>query len=226
MASPAGIIPLPATLALTSFHRTRSMTSGFKRPDIRITSALLTGTRAALTLAVSAQKRERPSLNIHAVLNLLNRLAGTEDSAVRDELIGRLADYMAAAHRVEAVARCTLSNLCELVRSYAAMRYLMADAIEPQIDVCEGDFSLRTEQSPEMMAFLQKGIDSLLADYTPRVILSLKRFAWWQVELTLSIDALPGRQTIAPAAWSTVPDGNGFCRSARFTAIAQPIRRT
>lgn len=202
------------------------MTSRLKRSDIRGTTARLTGTRAALALAVGVQKQERPSLNIHAVLNLLNRLAGTEDGAVRDELISRLADYMAAAHRVEAAARCTLSNLCELVRSYAAMRYLMADAIEPQIEVGESDFTLRTEQSPEMMAFLQKGIDSLLADYTPRVILSLKSFAWWQVELTLSIDALPGRQTTVPSTWSTVPDGNRFCRSARFTAIAQPLRRT
>lgn len=202
------------------------MASGFKSSDIPSTSARLTGTKAALTLAVSSQMRDRPSLNIHAVLNLLNRLAGTEDGTVRDELISRLADYMAAAHRVEAAARCTLSNLCELVRSYAAMRYLMADAIEPQIEVAESDFTLRTEQSPEMMAFLQKGIDSLLTDYTPRVVLSLKSFAWWQVELTLSIDTLPGRLTTVPPTWSVVPDGNGFHRSARFTAIAQPLRRT
>lgn len=180
--------------------------------------------RAALTLAVTSPRRERRSLNVHAVLNLLNRFIGTQDNTIREELVSRLAEYLAAAHRVEASGRLSLANLCELTRSYAAMRYLIADAIEPHIDYGDGDFTVRTEQSAEMMAFLQRAMDSLLEGYTPRVSLSLQRFAWWQVELTLSIGLRPGEALEAPAGWQTQA-GGGFTRSARFTALARPLHR-
>jgi hypothetical protein len=174
---------------------------------------------------MSPTVRERASLNVHAVLNLLNRLVATEDNTVREELVSRLAEYMAAAHRVEAGARLTLAGLCELTRSYAAMRFLMADAIEPRIDCSDGDLSLRTEQSAEMMAFLQRAVDSLLATYTARLDLSIRLFAWWQIELTLSIASTPGQEPCAPDGWSPSTGDSGFTRSARFTAIARPSSR-
>ena len=186
-------------------------------------TACLTGFRARLVLAASRATHERQSINVHAVLNLLNRLTATEDTGLREELVGRLAEYLAAVHRMESARQLTLAGLCELTRSYAAMRYLMADAIEPRIDHGEGDFSLRTEQSAEMTAFLQAGIDSLLDDYTSRVSVSIRRFAWWQVELTMLAKASPGHVRAHPHEWTPLPDGSGHVRSARFTAICRAL---
>lgn len=174
-------------------------------------------------LAASRARHERRSINVHAVLNLLNRLTATEDMGLREELVGRLAEYLAAVHRMEASRQLTLAGLCELTRSYAAMRYLMADAIEPRIDHGKDEFSLRTEQWSEMTAFLQAGIDTLLDDYTPCVSVSIRRFAWWQVELTMLAQVSPGHVRAQPREWMALPDGSGHVRSARFTAISRPL---
>ncbi|MCZ2498648.1 hypothetical protein GN316_17940 [Xylophilus sp. Kf1] len=186
-------------------------------------AACLTGFRAWLMLAVSPPRRSRHSIDVHAVLNLLNRLTATEDTGLREELVDRLAGYLAAVHRIEAGPALTLAGLCELTRGYAAMRYLMADAIEPRIDHGETDFSLRTEQWTEMTAFLQAGVDSLLNDYTARVSLSVRRLAWWQVEVTMLAKASPGHVRSSPHDWQPLPDGSGHIRSARFTAIVRPL---
>lgn len=186
-------------------------------------AACFTGFRACLVLAASQPRHERRSINVHAVLNLLNRFTATEDTSLREDLVGRLAEYLAAVHRMEAGLHLTLADLGELTRSYAAMRYLMADAIEPHIDHGANHFSLRTEQRAEMAAFLQTGIDSLLDDYTSRVSLSVRRFAWWQVELTMLAKASPGQPRAHPHEWLPLPDGSGHVRSARFTAISRPL---
>jgi hypothetical protein len=187
-------------------------------------AAGLTGWRARVVLAASETQQDRGSIDVHAVLNLLNRFNATDEKSIREELVGSLADYLAAVHRVETQGALNLASLCELTRNYAAMRYLMADAIEPGIDQGEGNFSLRTEQSGDMTAFLQQGIDSLLDYYTPRISLSWQRSAWWQVELTMRAQKAPGQPWPTSEQWTPTADGSAYLRSARFTAISRPPR--
>jgi len=202
------------------------MTSGSSPTAPAVQAAALTGLQPALKLAVGRGGRERHTVNLHAVLNLLNRFAGTRDEPLREDMVSRLGDYLAAAHRLEAGPDIALPGLCELARSYAAMRYLMADAIEPRVTWEGADFRLRTEQSADMAAFLQGALDSLLQGFTPWVHLSLQPVRWWTVELTLIAGAPPhGGQGACPG-WSRLPGGAGFARSARFTAIAQAMPRT
>lgn len=211
------------TLLSLSLNRSRPMTYGSALSAPAAAAARLTGFRPWLLLAASHPRRDRRSTNVHAVLNLLNRLTATAEQELREELVGRLAEYLAAVHRMEASRQLSLATLCELARSYAAMRYLMADAIEPRIDQGAADFSLRTEQWAEMTVFLQTGIDSLLDDYTSRVSLSIRRLAWWRIELTMLANASPGHVRSHPHEWLPLPDGSGHVRSARFTAISRPL---
>ena len=187
-------------------------------------SAGLTGWRARVVLAASRPRPDHGAIDLHAVLNLLNRFNATDEKPVREELVASLADYLAAVHRVQARGAVSLASLCELTRNYAAMRYLMADAIEPGIDQGEGNFSLRTEQSADMTTFLQQGIDSLLDYYTPRISLSWQRSAWWQVELTMRAQKSPGLPWPASEQWTPTADGAAYLRTARFTAIRRPAR--
>ncbi|QHI98873.1 hypothetical protein GT347_13255 [Xylophilus rhododendri] len=200
------------------------MRSGSSHHSSYAVPAYLTGPRAAMCLALGAVQQERESLNVHAVLNLLNRCVGTDDADFRDELVSRLAQYLAASSRVQGAGGTTLAGLCELARSYAAMRYLMADAIEPRFECHEGDVSLRTEQSAEMVRFVQRAVDSLLEGYTPRVFFALKRLALWKIELTLTVMNQPGQPGTVPQGWTALDKGEGcFCRG-RFTAIARPVK--
>ncbi|WPB57002.1 hypothetical protein [Xylophilus sp. GOD-11R] len=176
------------------------------------------GLRCAMALAVAPETQVRHGVNTHAVMNLLNRCNGTEDAPTREELIARLADYLAAIHRVGGGPLVALSSLGQLVRSYAAMRYFMADAIEPRIDCAEERFRLRTEQAAAMAAFLQHSIDSLISGFVPRIHFSVHTRAWWRVELSLTISHLPDRECIPPSGWSRLSDGSGFRRSALFSA--------
>ena len=198
------------------------MTTGIASSSPSRASAGLTGWRARVVLVASGAPQERGSIDVHSVLNLLNRFSATDEKYMREELVGSLADYLAAVHRVETLGVLSLASLCELTRNYAAMRYLMADAIEPGIDQGDGNFSLRTEQSRDMTAFLQEGIDSLLNYYTPRVSLSWRRSAWWQVALTMRAQKAPGLPWPASGQWTLASDGSAYLRTACFTAIGRP----
>ena len=183
----------------------------------------LTGWRAALALTVGPAGQARHTHDVHAVLNLLNRSVGSECPAAREQLAGRLADYLAAVHRVQSGPCVTLSGLCEWTRSYAAMRYLMVDAVEPRVDCGEDDIGLRTGQAADMMAFLQHAVECLLAGYTPWLALSIGRPAWRQVEIGLTTGPVDGPQDMASAGWQRA--GEGFFQSARFTAIVRTLPR-
>lgn len=200
------------------------MNSGFIQHAPHTVPTRLTGWRAAVKLAAGAPP-ENQAINVHAALNLLNRCVGTDENALREELISRLADYLAACARLEAGAHTTLSALCELARSYAAMRYLMAEAIEPRFEHTGPDLKLRTEQAAEMAHFVQHAVDSLLSGYTTRVTLDIRQLARWKVELGLTVANVPGQPEFAPRGWTPLASQDGFRWAGRFTAVARPSTR-
>lgn len=194
-------------------------------PRIAASADHLIGLRDVLALTTRPAAGPRGALNLHAVLNLLNRLNSTRDANEREELITRLAEYLTALHRLEAGGTVTLSCLCELARSYAAMRYLMADAIEPRFDFGERDFGLRTEQAGAMAVFLQRAIDSVLDFYTPRLDLSVERHAIWQLQLTLACAVQPAGAVETPAGWAAQAGSGCLTRSARFAGFRRALPR-
>jgi hypothetical protein len=194
-------------------------------PYIAASADRLIGLRDVLALVAQPASRPHGVLNLHAVLNLLNRLNSSRDTTEREELITRLADYLTALHRIEAGGTVTLSCLCELTRSYAAMRYLMADAIEPRVDFGERDWSLRIAEAGAMALFLQRAVDSLLDFYIPRLDMSVERHAFWQLQLTLGIAGMPAGTTEAPTGWSAQPGTACLTRSARFAGFRKALPR-
>jgi len=194
-------------------------------PRIAAPADRLIGLRDVLALAARPAGQPHGALNLHAVLNLLNRLNSTRDPHEREELITRLAEYLTALHRLEAGATVTLSCLCELARSYAAMRYLMADAIEPRFDFGERDFSLRTGEAGAMAVFLQRAVDSMLDFYTPRLDLSVERHAIWQLQLTLACAVPTAGAVEAPAGWTAPAAVGCLTRSARFVGFRKALPR-
>jgi hypothetical protein len=179
----------------------------------------------ALALAAGTPAREHGWINLHAVLNLLNRLNGAGDTATREELISRLADYLTALHRLQSGTEVTLGGLCETARAYAAMRYFMADAIEPRIVHTGRDLALRSLESAGMAGFVQQSMDSLLDEYVPRVDISVVPRSRSRIELGLTIERTADAGARPPPGWTAHAGGSRITRTARFVARVRPLPR-
>ena len=179
--------------------------------------------RSAMTLSAVPLPDERGSFNLHAVLNLLNRLNGAPDVETREDLISRLADYLTALHGIQSASSATLSGLCELARSYAAMRYFMADAIEPRVEYVGLDLDLRTVQAAGMAGFLQQAVDTLLDDYIARVEISIVPRPRGWIEIGLAIERAPGGGAEPLPGWTAHANGTRFTLSARFAAVVRAL---